>query len=81
MGILHRWIHCEKHNLDYPLGSDCPKCAREQRLTQDWLESQHNKDVAKCNAQRAKMNLPPRTNDDELDCRKLPCRKDCPIEV
>lgn len=31
MGFLSpKWIHCEKHNLDYPLGNKCPLCEKEE---------------------------------------------------
>lgn len=23
--------HCEKHNVRYPVGGECPKCAEEKR--------------------------------------------------
>lgn len=27
-----KWVHCEKHNVDYPNMESCPKCDKEKKL-------------------------------------------------
>jgi len=29
MSDRHRWIHCKKHNFDYPSGAECPYCVMD----------------------------------------------------
>jgi len=44
------------------------------------LEEAHQRDVANCNAHRTIFRLNPRTNGDELDCKKEKCSKGCPLK-
>lgn len=70
-----KWIHCEKHNLDYPLGNKCPLCEKEElekqnknslNQTIDFLKGSRNITLAMQKQLRGNKELQTLFNESEI---------------